>query len=173
MMPRRLLAGTGAALLAGMLTAAAIAAPADEAYLDALRGPWTMTGTVMSQPVRYRAMGERVLKGSFLRLRMIDAARPPQYQAEVFLGYDVKAGDYVVHWLDEFGAAGARVVGTGHRDGERLVIDFPYADGAFHDTFTHDPTAGTWTLLLESREKDGRWSTFASYRLERPNDESH
>lgn len=168
MTPLRRLASTGAALLAGLPAVTTIAAPADDTFLDALRGSWAMAGTVMGQPVRYRASGDRVLQGGFLRLQMIDAARPPRYQATVFLGYDAKAGDYIVHWLDEFGAAGARVVGTGHRDGERLVVDFPYADGAFRDTFTRDPAAGTWTLLLESQGKDGRWSTFATYTLVRP-----
>ena len=163
-----MLAGAAAALLGGLHAAAAVAAPADEAFLDALCGSWTMSGAVMGEPVRYRAIAERALKGTFLRLHMIDAAKPPQYQADVYLGYDAKANDYVVHWLDEFGAAGARVVGTGHRDGERLVVDFPYADGAFRDTFTHDPATGTWTLLLESQAKDGLWSTFATYTLARP-----
>jgi hypothetical protein len=153
-------------LTAGALGAPAASAPGD-AYLDALRGAWVMTGTVMGKAVLYRASGERVLNGAFLCLHMIDAAEPPQYQAEVYLGYDAKADDYIVHWLDAFGAAGARVVGAGHRDGERLIVTFPYAEGAFRDTFTHEPGSGTWTLLLESREADGQWSTFARYALTR------
>lgn len=172
MTPRRRQAAGVAAPLAGVLAAllatAAVAAPADEEFLDALRGSWTMSGTVMGQPVHYRAIAERAIKGAFLQLHMVDAARPPQYQADVYLGYDAKAGDYVVHWLDEFGAAGARVVGTGRRDGQRLVVSFPYADGAFRDTFTRDPATDSWTLLLESQDQDGHWSTFASYTLARP-----
>lgn len=152
----------------GSLLLAADSGPADEAYLDALQGSWLMDGTLGGRAVRYRASGKLVLRGGFLRLRMIDAATPPQYQADVFIGYDRKADDYVVHWLDEFGAPGARVVGTGRRTGERLVVTFPYAEGAFRDTFTRDAAAGTWTLLLESQEPDGHWSTFASYTLVRP-----
>jgi hypothetical protein len=91
-----------------------------------------MTGTVMGMSVRYHAEGARVLQGGFLRLHMIDASSPPQYEASVYLGYEPKAGDYIAHWLDNFGAAGARVVGTGSRQGsDRIVILYPYADGTF------------------------------------------
>jgi hypothetical protein len=141
---------------------------ADEAYLDALRGSWLMTGEFGGKPVRYRARGEPELKGAWLKLQMIDAAKPPQYQAEVFIGYDAKANDYIIHWLDQFGAAGARVVGRGTRRGQRLVVTFPYTEGAFRDTFTRNIQAGTWTLLLESQDRSGKWSTFASYTLTRP-----
>ena len=140
----------------------------DEAYLNALKGPWIMRGLLGGKPVTYRASGKPVLKGAWLQLHMVDASNPPQYQAEVFICYDSNAHDYVVHWLDQFGAAGARVVATGMREGQRLVVTFPYAEGAFRDTFTRDPGAGTWTLLLESQDQRGAWSIFASYKLTRP-----
>jgi hypothetical protein len=147
---------------------AADAPSPDEAYLNALQGPWTMDGVLRGDPVSYVASGERFLDGGWLKLHMIDAQTPPQYEAEVFLGYDSKAGDYVVHWLDRFGAAGARVVGTGRREGERLSVIFPYAEGAFRDTFVRVPENNSWTLLIESQETSGAWSTFASYTLVRP-----
>jgi len=140
----------------------------DNAYLDELQGEWNMAGTIGDRPVRYRANGERVLQGGFLRLHMVDVSVPPKYEADVYIGFDAKAGDYVTHWLDRFGAAGARVVATGKRDGQRLVILFPYAEGAFRDTFAFDAKSGAWSLLLEAQGRDGAWSTFANYRLERP-----
>lgn len=141
---------------------------ADDAYLDALKGEWTMTGTLLGKPVSYDAHAERVLQGGFLRLHMIDTGAEPKYEAEVFIGYDAHAKDYVAHWLDRFGAAGARVVANGTRRGKRLVMHFPYSDGAFRDTFTFDARSTTWTLLIESQAKDKTWSEFASYTLARP-----
>jgi hypothetical protein len=76
---------------------------ADNAYLDALQGNWDMTGTLLGKPVKYHARGERVLQGGFLRLHMIDAADAPTYEADLFLGFDAHAGDYIGHWLDRFG----------------------------------------------------------------------
>jgi hypothetical protein len=141
------------------------ASSADDAYLDALRGDWDMSGTLLGKPVKYRARGERVLQGGFLRLHMIDASDAPTYEADLFLGYDAHAGDYIGHWLDRFGAAGARVVASGKRQGEMLVILFPYAEAAFKDTFVYDPNSRSWSLLIESQKPGGGWSQFATYTL--------
>jgi hypothetical protein len=138
---------------------------ADNAYLDALQGDWDMSGTLLGKPVKYRAHGERVLQGGFLRLHMIDAAAAPSYEADLFLGYDARADDYIGHWLDRFGAAGARVAASGKRQGATLIIQFPYADGTFKDTFVYDSKSDSWTLLIESQAQDGHWSNFAQYGL--------
>jgi hypothetical protein len=98
---------------------------------------------------------------------MSDANSSPQYEADVFIGYDHKANDFIAHWLDGLGAAGARVVARGVREGQRLVVTFLYAEGAFRDTFTWRPTTQSWSLLLGSQSADGTWSTFASYTLTR------
>ena len=90
---------------------------------------------------------------------MIDAASPPQYEADLFIGFDPKANDYIAHWLDNFGAAGARVVARGDRQGQSLVIIFPYAEGAFRDTFTWQPATTSWSLLMESQHSDATWKT--------------
>jgi hypothetical protein len=137
----------------------------DNVYLDGLRGDWDMTGTLLGKPVKYHARGERVLQGGFLRLHLTDLGAAPNYEAELFLGYDAHAGDYIVHWLDRFGAAGARVVATGKRSGETLVVLFPYAEGAFRNTYTFDPKSHGWSLVIESQAAGGAWSNFATYTL--------
>ena len=124
-----------------------------------------MAGTLGGKSVRYFADGQRVLQGGFMKLHMIDAGSRPQYEADVLIGFDAKANDYIAHWLDRFGAHGARVVARGERQGQRLVLIFPYADGAFRDTFTWQPESRSWSLLLESQGGNGTWSTFASYSL--------
>lgn len=155
-------------LTGALVTHAADAAKSpDELYLDGLKGTWVMAGTLGGKPVRYLAEGERVLGGAFMKLRMIDVGSAPRYEADVFVGYDQKANDYIAHWLDRFGAAGARVVARGERQAQKLVLVFPYAEGAFRDTFTWQPVPGSWSLLLESQGSDGAWSTFASYTLTR------
>jgi hypothetical protein len=168
---RVLRAALFASFLPVLIAASRADAPSsDDMYLNDLRGPWIMQGTLGGKPVRYDAVGQRILGGAWLKLHMVQAGKGPGYQADVFLGYDPKARDFIVHWLDRFGAAGARVVATGHRDGEKLIFSFPYAEGAFRDTFQRDKARNTWTLLLESQGKDGAWSTFADYTLTRPKD---
>jgi hypothetical protein len=162
-----------AALLLSILavpgTACADAAgDADNAYLEKLLGEWDMTGTMGSRALHDHARCERVLLGGFLRLHMIDAAPAPEYEADVFIGVDAVRHDFIAHWLDRFGAAGARVVGTGRRDDAHLVVIFPYVTGAFRDTFTFMPDSDTWSLVLEAQKPGGSWSTFATYTLARP-----
>lgn len=139
------------------------AADPDNALLDAMTGDWIVSGTTLGKPTTYTLDGKRMLKGSFVRLDMIDAKSPPQYQATVYIGYDADKHDYIAHWLDQYGAAGARVIGEGHRDGNTLVIQFPYEEGAFRDTFTYDSNAKTWSWIFESQGKTGNWSVFGKY----------
>jgi hypothetical protein len=158
-----------------ILAAAAVASPAgaaqsadpDNAYLNQLLGDWDMSGTVRGAAVKYRARGERVLQDGFLRLHVFDPADAPKYEADIFMCFDphAGAGDYVVHWLDQFGAAGGRVVATGKREGERLVVFFPYPGETFRNTFTRDAAADSWSLVIEAQAKDGTWSPFARYTL--------
>jgi hypothetical protein len=157
------------ALLLALLWAAAAAAaepPVPSPYLAELSGDWELTGTVQGKPAHYRAHGACVLNRSWLEFSMRDVATPPAYEARVYIGYDRGADDYIAHWLDKFGAAGARVLGSGHLSGRTLVLNFPYAEGAFRDTLTL-ADAGRGTLLIEAQDKDGRWSTFALYQMKR------
>jgi Protein of unknown function (DUF1579) len=156
-------------LLALLSPAALTAAPvaAHDPFLAQLAGDWQLTGTVRGKAVRYRGTGAWLLEGGWLCLALTDQAQPPAYQARVYLGFDPKADDYIAHWLDQFGAAGARIVGSGRRHGQTLVLGFPYADGAFRDTLTLAADGNSGSLLIESAARDGHWSTFASYQLVR------
>jgi hypothetical protein len=165
-MRRRALALLCAAAL--LAAGGAAAQPERDEFLRQLAGSWEMTGTLLGKPVHQRGEGRWVLRDGWLCFTIIDHGVPPAYQAAVYIGFDAKAGDYIAHWLDQFGAAGARVVASGHRDGQRLVLTFPYAEGAFRDTFVIAPGAARGSLLLESQQADGHWSTFASYQLRRP-----
>ncbi len=163
----RTLKPCAALLLALLVTAAAAAGPRlASPYLDGLTGAWELAGTVQGKPAHYRAQGTWVLNGGWLEFSMRDVATPPAYEAHVYIGYDPGADDYIAHWLDKFGAAGARVLATGRLNERTLVLNFPYAAGAFRDTLTLGD-AGRGTLLIESQEKDGSWSTFARYEMKR------
>ena len=124
-----------------------------------------MTGVVTGKPVRYNATGERVLQGGFLRLHMSDAAATPSYEADAYLGFDARQQGYIVHWLDRFGAAGSRVVGSGKREGSVLTVMIPYKENDFRDTFEWHEKTGTWVLIIENQNKDGSWSVFAHYSM--------
>ena len=155
-------------LLAALGPSATLAAPpVRDPFLAELEGQWRFTGTVHGTHVDYIGRGRWVLGDGWLRLNLLDAGKPPAYEADVYLGYDPAAGDYIAHWLDRFGAAGARVVAAGHREGRRLVLDFPYESAAFRDTLTLAADGASGTLLIESKRPGDSWSTFASYEFKR------
>lgn len=141
---------------------------AHDPFLAQLGGQWDLTGTLMGKPVHHRCEGSWALKDSWLCFTLADTQVPSSYQAAVYIGLDPRAHDYIAHWLDQFSAGGAGVVATGHRDGQVRVLVFPYAEGAFRNTFTLAADGSSGTLLLEAHQPDARWSRFADYRLARP-----
>jgi hypothetical protein len=124
-----------------------------------------MTGSVMKNPVTYAAEGTWVLQNQFFSLHMKDAAVPPAYEATLYIGIDSVKMEYVAHWLDSFGGAGARVVGFGPISGENIGIVYPYTEAKFRNLFKYDSLNNEWTLLIESEGKNGQWSVFARYSI--------
>jgi hypothetical protein len=133
---------------------------------EQLTGTWTMVGTVRSRPATYSLRAEWVLNHQFLRLEMRDVAEPPAYQATVYIGYDNASERYVAHWLDAGGGRFSETLGFGKRIGNAVLLVFEYPDGPFHTTFTFDPDAKGWSVLMEDRGK-GAWREFAHYALKR------
>jgi hypothetical protein len=138
----------------------------NDIFLDGLLGDWEMTGAVMGEQVRYHATVARTLDGAWVEFHLIDAAKPPQYEARIFTGADESAQDYVAHWLDGFGAGGARVAALGARAGDELRLEFPYAQGEFRNLWKRIDD-DSWTLRIDAENADGSWSEFAHYSIER------
>lgn len=136
----------------------------DDDLLDQLVGPWTMTGHVMRDSVRYDAQAEWVLGHQFLRLRMTDVHQPPEYAAHVYIGVDSSAQRYVAHWLDTSGGEASTTLGRGRRKGDRLTFRFEYPDGPFRTTFARQPD-GTWRVRMRSQSESGEWQPFAAYTM--------
>lgn len=139
----------------------------DDALLSRFEGPWRATGDVRGKPVTYDASGRFVLGGAWLELSLKDVSQPPRYEARVLIGRSKKKGDYVAHWLDGFGADGARVVGTGAATASGLELRFPYEGGPFRDRFEFGKD-GRFTLVIDALGADGGSEHFAAYTFVRP-----
>ena len=135
-------------------------------FLNNLVGDWLLSGNMGSVALRQVVRGQWVLQGNFLQLkfRQLDADEEP-YEAIYMLGYDKKAGEYVMHLFDTFGTSYARIVGTGSRRGESVAFLFDYPGALFSNTFTWHPERQEWAMNLRQQEEDGGWRPFAQKRL--------
>ncbi len=133
--------------------------------LNHLEGKWIMSGSVMGKQVQYMADGIWVLQNQWFCLHMKDTSTPSEYEADVYIGIDSVMNEYVAHWLDSFGGAGARVAGVGPVSSDRIEIVYPYAEGKFRNYFIFYSTTNAWNLVIESESKDGSWTNFANFNI--------
>lgn len=141
-------------------------APLSDAYLDNLVGEWTVTRKIRGLTVTNSMDAKWVLQHQFVQIHMVDSLEPPAYEALVLVGFDAATNKYIAHWCDSFGGqfAGA---GSGKRKDNKVEFVFDYAEGPFHNTFTWDPQASTWTFLMQSENPDGTRQLFAEDTLRR------
>ena len=135
--------------------------------LALLDGDWVMAGDVLGKPVEYRLAVKPTLRRSFTELHMTDVRQPPEYEARVFIGYDGKSGQVIVHWLDVFGGKASIPHGTGHLTNDTIEFTIPYQEGPFRDVLRLDPGAGSWRFTIEASDGSGGWKHFAAYDIKR------
>ena len=135
--------------------------------LENLAGKWQLTRTIRGTRVQNTVDAAWVLNHQFIRIHMKDTAVPSQYEAMVFVGYDNASERYVVHWIDIFGGRFSETLGYGWRQADSIEFVFEYPDGPFHNTFTWNREAKTWTFLMETRNSSGKWVQFAKDELKR------
>ncbi|HSB10368.1 MAG TPA: hypothetical protein VLM38_12845, partial [Blastocatellia bacterium] len=122
-------------------------------------------GTVMKRAVQYNIHADWSLNHQFLELHLKDAGTPSAYEARVFIGYDNASERYVAHWIDVFGGRWSETLGFGARSGNAVKFVFEYPDGPFHTTFTWNPDTSTWNLLMQQKDKSGKWNVFGEQVL--------
>ena len=84
------------------------------------------------------------------------------------VGYDNASERYVAHWNDVYGGRFSETLGYGTRNGNDICFVFEYPDGPFHTTFRWLPESQQWAWLMETKNKSGQWTEFATLNLARP-----
>jgi hypothetical protein len=150
--------------LAALILAAALAAPAEAAEarrpFDGLQGCWTIAGQVRGKPTAPHAKGRWVLDGKYFLLQLIAGPGEKPYQAAVFFGR-TDDGRVIVHWLDIFGGEYSQVHGRGTETPDKVVTDFPYADGPTRNEVTLHP--GGWRMLVTETPTGQATRVFSDY----------
>ncbi len=138
--------------------------PLHDELLDNLQGRWTLKGTIVGHPGDAELEAAWVLNHQFLKIHEKGTSvipGRPQYEADVYIGYDNASERYVAHWIDVYGGRFSETLGYGTRSGNSIKFIFEYPDGPFHNTFTWNPESKTWRFLLEQKNDAGKWGTFA------------
>jgi hypothetical protein len=134
--------------------------------LDNLVGDWKVTRKFKTRTAENTAKAEWVLNHQFLLIKK-DVNTPPQYEANIYIGYDNTSDRYVAHWVDVFGGRFSETLGYGTRDGNRIKFVFEYPDGPFLNTFTWNKDKKSWTFLMQQKDSTGSWTLFAEDTLVR------
>lgn len=165
-----------AALIAVVLLfPAAVLAQAPDPWhddlVDHLAGTWKMEGNVMGNAAHHDVRAEWVFNHQFLRIEEKTSPAAPfterHYDAIWFLGYDAISERYVLHLMDQFGGRFSETLGYGVRDGNTIRFVFEYPDGPFHNTYKWDAEKNIWEWLMEQKDKNGKWTSFADLKLSR------
>jgi len=141
--------------------------------LDHLTGSWVLEGTIAGKPATHDVQAVWVLNHEYVELhemsREKNAGGRAQYEAIVYVSWDVKAQQYTCLWLDSTSGGGLSAEGIGRAklagDSIPLLFTLSPAD-QIRTTFSYDQTADTWQWLIDDVEK-GQAHRFANVTLTR------
>ncbi len=143
----------------------------NDALVDHMTGTWKLEGQIMGHAAHHEVQAEWVLNHQFLRIHeKTDLSAPAserRYEAIWFLGYDSVSHRYVLHLLDLFGARFSETLGYGTREGNAIRFVFEYPDGPFHTAYRWAPQSDSWQWLMEQKDKNAKWVSFADLSLKR------
>ncbi|HST29466.1 MAG TPA: DUF1579 family protein [Chthoniobacterales bacterium] len=142
-------------------------------FLDNFVGDWKVERKIRNKRVVESSVRcEWVLNHQFIEFHYGAADAKPEYEAFVFIGFDISAKNYVCHWVDVFGATYSAIgngkvdpplpKGAGAAGDTWRSIEFRFLpkDGDLTNKFTFDPQTKTWASLIRQTER-GEWITFA------------
>jgi hypothetical protein len=167
---RGLMASAALAVLLGCPQAASSQeARTNDPLLDALTGQWVLRGEIRGAPTTHDVDVSWVLNHRFLRLhersRETTQEGEPQYEADVYIGWDSAGDRYIVRWMDVYGG-GFSLTGYGLRNGSAIPFVFASGEDGFRTTFAFDDGSGLWNVTMDS-EHGGQLRPFARLSMTR------
>ena len=157
------------AALAGMLLSSAAYAqqpPMQDTLLDHMTGRWVLQGSVAGKETTHDVEAVWVLNHHYVRIHEVsrekNAHGQPAYEAEVYIGWDQAAGEYVCLWIDVWGGAGPGTIGRAASGRHEIAFLFRDANNAvdFHTTFVYNASERLWSWVMDN-DTGGKLSPFA------------
>lgn len=140
--------------------------------IDHFVGRWVLNGMMDGKQTTHDVDAEWVLNHGYVRIHEVsrerDAKGAPAYEANVFISFDEKAGEYTALWLDTTSNGGLVADGFGHAKPTATTIPFLFKSkaGVFHNSFIYTPAADSWQWNLDD-ESGGTLQPFARVTLTR------
>ena len=161
----------GLMVLGLRLSAGAQQPTLQDPLLDRMVGKWLLSGEIVGKPTTHDVDATWALNHQFVHIhetsREKTAAGLPQYEANVFLGWDMKRNEYVVHWMDVFGG-GFSGMGYADKKENTIPVIFKSPEGDFHTTFTFDKEKDRWLWTMDN-EQAGKLRPFARLTMVKAN----
>jgi hypothetical protein len=143
-----------------------------DSLLDRFVGRWVLRGTIDGAATTHDVAAEWVLGHQYVRVHEVarekDGKGEPAYQADVYIGWDPAAQQYVCIWLDTFGGITSQSIGRATRAANDIPFVFTELDGGgtFHTTFAYLPETDSWIWRMDAVRKSAT-TLFARVALTR------
>lgn len=141
--------------------------------LEHLNGEWVLEGTIDGRQTTHDVIASWVLNRQYIQLQEVsrekDKTGCPEYEALVYITWELDRGEYSCLWLDSTGNTGLSGDAVGHAklSGDEIPFLFFVGDGrAFHTTFIYDRSKDMWRWTMDGEDGD-QLVPFARVTLER------
>jgi hypothetical protein len=141
-----------------------------DSLLDHMTGSWILQGTVAGKQVVHDIDADWVLAHQYVLIRETSREKnetgQPEYEANIYVGWDQASGEYVCVWLDIFGGIAAQSIGRTKPAGNEIPFIFRDSSNTdnFHTTFKYNNDTNTWQWLMYNVDK-GTLQPFADVTL--------
>jgi hypothetical protein len=143
-----------------------------DSLLDCMTGNWILRGKIAGKETIHDIKAEWVLAHQYILIHEIsrekNAGGQSEYEANVYVGWDDSAKEYICIWLDIWGGVTPQSIGRAKPNGNEIAYLFSDKDGKvdFHTTFSYNKDSDTWQWLMDNDEK-GILKPFARVKLTR------
>ncbi len=143
-----------------------------DSLLDHLTGNWILQGRIAGKETVHDIMAEWVLGHQFVLIhetsREKNVSGQPAYEADVYVGWDQPASEYICIWLDVWGGITSQSIGRARPSGDEIAFLFRDKDNSvvFHTTFIYNKNTDSWKWVMDN-DDGGKLQPFARVKLKR------
>jgi hypothetical protein len=143
-----------------------------DTLLDCMAGKWVLRGKIAGKETVHDIKSDWVLNHQYVLIketsREKNIADQPEYEANVYVGWDDSTKEYSCIWIDIWGGVTPQSIGRAKPDGNKIAFLFRNKDGKidFHTTFIYNKNDDIWLWLMDN-DDNGKPVPFARMKLTR------